>query len=743
MTDHVWSLIHKKPAEVLVEADHLVINHILQNHKKEICTALKSEVYKKTEHSANGQQKLVYFAFEKQTAESERIVIDFCKQFSIEKCPSKFGKDIKAEINSKNYDVAVEVDQSGQSVLVGKKEHVQNLIRFVEKMSNEVIETEHIIELPNQKIDVLMQHGFLQKLAETMMLKMKRRNNQIGVKGKEHMLMSFETKVAIKIGNINESFESVSSSIFKLLEDDKGHKSVVNLMKKCNIRVIFSPDTVKTGVRFYALETSDLKNGIEIFKQHVTDLPMDLKSTDVSLLKSKEGVDQLDMILSKHLVHIELREDKILFTGVDEICLKATNELKAFLTKHAYRKKTLPLTKGRARALFSIYEEERRRLETAFSGREVTISLSRDECCIVITGRGDSAIDVVRKLTDLSNELQQIEFIMQRPGLLKVIEAKTFKRALTSIENVDKVVIINADEDKAGSVQDEEIEKEYAVISSSLICQLKLVDGKALCVYEGDITDHECDAIVNPANERLCLGSGVAGAIRSQGGQTIQDECDKLVQEYGELDEGEVATTSAGRLKNTKNVIHAVGPRWPVSGRSVGEKELEHRKKACKEILFDTMKNVLEEADKQDCLSVAVPAISSGIYGFPKDLCAELLTKAASTMMINHHLKRLREVHFINNDAVTVTSFHKTFSTLFRSKPEFEDFGQPKVSLSHVRGNLNRKFVHESNFPGKSSSEGGKNILLNKDRKRALSGLRIEIEVGDLAKVKVSGVNNR
>ena len=129
-------------------------------------------------------------------------------------------------------------------------------------------------------------------------------------------------------------------------------------------------------------------------------------------------------------------------------------------------------------------------------------------------------------------------------------------------------------------------------------------------LVKGDITELEVDAIVNAANSRLKMGGGVAGAILRKGGWSIQEECDKI----GYCPVGGAVITGAGKLK-TKYVIHAVGPR-------MGEGD-EDRK------LRNATLNSLKLAEKHGIKSIAFPAISTGIFGFPKDRCAKIMLRTA------------------------------------------------------------------------------------------------------------------
>jgi len=127
-----------------------------------------------------------------------------------------------------------------------------------------------------------------------------------------------------------------------------------------------------------------------------------------------------------------------------------------------------------------------------------------------------------------------------------------------------------------------------------------------------DITRMSVDAIVNAANEALQLGSGVAGAIRLNGGPTIQEECDQI----GTCAVGQAVVTKAGKLP-AKWVIHAVGPVW--KGGSFGEEML----------LASAVLQALRRGEDIGATSVALPAISAGAFGFPIELAAGITIAAA------------------------------------------------------------------------------------------------------------------
>jgi O-acetyl-ADP-ribose deacetylase len=134
----------------------------------------------------------------------------------------------------------------------------------------------------------------------------------------------------------------------------------------------------------------------------------------------------------------------------------------------------------------------------------------------------------------------------------------------------------------------------------------------SLTFVVGDLTQQRVDAIVNAANEALAPGGGVCGAIHRAGGDEIFDEAARL----GGCATGDAKATGAGRLP-ARYVIHAVGPVW--GGGDAGEAEL----------LGSAYRRSLEVAEELGCRTIAFPALSTGIYGYPVDLAAPVAIEAA------------------------------------------------------------------------------------------------------------------
>jgi O-acetyl-ADP-ribose deacetylase (regulator of RNase III) len=158
------------------------------------------------------------------------------------------------------------------------------------------------------------------------------------------------------------------------------------------------------------------------------------------------------------------------------------------------------------------------------------------------------------------------------------------------------------------------------------------IQGKILELTVGDITQQQVDAIVNAANSSLAGGGGVDGAIHRRGGPKIM--FDTQLRYPAGCPTGSAVISVAGNLP-AKHVIHAVGPRWN-GGRS-GEADL----------LASAYRTAFDLASQHDCQSVALPAVSCGVYGYPVDLASRIaLTTAKSFLEKDSTIELARFVLF-------------------------------------------------------------------------------------------------
>lgn len=166
--------------------------------------------------------------------------------------------------------------------------------------------------------------------------------------------------------------------------------------------------------------------------------------------------------------------------------------------------------------------------------------------------------------------------------------------------------------------------------------------GRVFQLIQGDITTENVDAIVNAANAQLQHGGGVAWAISNKGGPEIQKESDAWIREHGPVPHAQPAWTSGGVLP-AKYVIHAVGPVW-------GDGDEDNK-------LGAAIAGILRVAEELGCSSVALPAISTGIYGFPKDRAAGIIYSSLESYFEENASAGVRTVRLVLFDQSSVDVF--------------------------------------------------------------------------------------
>jgi O-acetyl-ADP-ribose deacetylase len=184
-------------------------------------------------------------------------------------------------------------------------------------------------------------------------------------------------------------------------------------------------------------------------------------------------------------------------------------------------------------------------------------------------------------------------------------------------------------------------------MNSKIIDEFNLNEDTLLRLVEGDIAERKVDAVVNAVNSYLMHGDGVAGVIVKKGGKIIQDESKRI----GFVKVGSSVITSSGNLPS-KAVIHILGPQ---KGEGNEDKKLSNFIKSCLEL-------VTQKAFK----SISIPAISSGIFGFPKDRCARILVNETINFLTQKQdsPSNLEIIEFCLLDIAKINVFQKVIDSL-------------------------------------------------------------------------------
>ncbi|KAM9851032.1 protein mono-ADP-ribosyltransferase PARP9 isoform 1-T3 [Aulostomus maculatus] len=246
--------------------------------------------------------------------------------------------------------------------------------------------------------------------------------------------------------------------------------------------------------------------------------------------------------------------------------------------------------------------------------------------------------------------------------------------------------------------------------------------GVKVSVWKGDLTNFHGDAVVNAANTHLQHGGGLAYALCKAGGPQIKKESDDHIHRYGPLKTGEAIITGSGRL-GCKKIIHAVGPQLPQNAST-------HELRQAHELLQKAIFSILEKVKEQHLRSVAIPAVSSGIFNFPLPQCADVIVTSVKNYYERSGAGHLpKEVFLVNHDNPSVQEMARACrqiltppSTLVPTRsPVTSGIGAASVvEVGNVRLTLNRGKIENQQVDVIVSSLSPDKSMMNGQIGRAL-----------------------
>lgn len=352
------------------------------------------------------------------------------------------------------------------------------------------------------------------------------------------------------------------------------------------------------------------------------------------------------------------------------------------------------------------------------NGVELVGPDENDNKQVVLQLRGDTTFvtESCQNIHTIVKSVAMASVSISRPGTCKFFQSSEHAGILLAgIEQTERVCIEKGEIDD--SSHDDQIPDLDGTPGANFtkVCVARTREFKQIVIYVGDITEFDkADVIVNAANGDLNHIGGVAAAIAAKGGSIIQHESSQRVKKSGKLDDGDAwLTTKVGTLP-CKALIHAVGPKW--SGGHSKQKAL--LSKACT--------SSLQKAGKYR--SIAFPAISSGVFGFPLDQCAHTLVKAAIEFSEKNPVTELQDIYFVlfkQNDA-------QAFVKALEEQLPQENIAVDTMTSTH----------HPTQHPPSASASAtstGEETATRKKTKKKISALPdcIILKQGSLTDIKV------
>ncbi|NWI42242.1 PAR14 polymerase, partial [Picathartes gymnocephalus] len=409
---------------------------------------------------------------------------------------------------------------------------------------------------------------------------------------------------------------------------------------------------------------------------------------DESILQKEEWQMLAEENCSNGAVTVTRAESQIIIAGLSETVAKAFEELSTFIDENTQVQRVVG---ERPIALIKFFEKEKVNDWDALQKKGVKVDFSTQENSEVIslTGPKTKVLEGVRLVEEILSGLHFKRVAIVFPGAMAYVKEQIHLLAL-HIKQVFRCLALLQE-------QPEKQVKEQKEHSNKLHRQVT-VGETVVALYEADLCTHPVDVVVNASNEDLKHIGGLADALSRAAGPALQEECDELVRKLGSLQPGCAVITHAGKLP-CKSVIHAVGPRWS-----------KEKPEMCVNLLKKTVKNCLQLAETHNHRSIALPAISGGIFGFPLELCTYLIVSSIKeTLEESKGISSLKEVHLVGFAQGNIQAFSKAFREVFSdSSPSYR-------SLHHVstvpQPGQRKSSKHMKNFPFITTQEG-LNIVL-------------------------------
>lgn len=372
---------------------------------------------------------------------------------------------------------------------------------------------------------------------------------------------------------------------------------------------------------------------LEVKDQNVLNLPswMDLNR---QLLDTYNSSNNKTMII---WFHPESR-DKVTVAGFCNPVKEVSGTLKEFIQNYTQVREILRV-ESCAVAQFIMRRKQEIWTRIA-SDNKVNVLFDPERPKITIDGARLHAQKAKSNFQELASSLIADTLTVDKPGAKKYFQSQGSLFLSPIMAEFTCVVMLQPE------IQDDEEEEEEGNVegeSGLCYCKVKTGSGILVSVSRADICSFNVNAVVNAANEELQHIGGLALALLKAAGPKLQRISDEHVAKYGKLRPGEAIVTEACSLP-CKHIVHAVGPRYHDSDKKTAIFRLK-----------SAVKESLKQAEMVRCSSVAMPAISSGVFGFPVELCTETIAQAVREYCDNPiGPGSLTEIHLVDNNDATV-----------------------------------------------------------------------------------------
>ncbi|XP_059401193.1 protein mono-ADP-ribosyltransferase PARP14-like isoform X5 [Carassius carassius] len=363
-------------------------------------------------------------------------------------------------------------------------------------------------------------------------------------------------------------------------------------------------------------------------------------------------------------IDISKKRDKVIVTGFREPVMEVSQELGRFIEKNTRIEETVRV-KSHAAVEF-IKNRKSQDWQHFIKSDEVKVSFGPKRPWIQLSGKRTFVLPALTLFERLADALYTDTLIIKKAGVKKYFMEQG-KMMFSMLLKEKRFVVVLQEDDMLEEEKNEFTEVSFGDIDQ-VFCEVRIPGGVTVTVRKANICKFHVDAVVNAANEDLKHIGGLALALLQAAGPSLQQNCDLHTKANGPLMPGDAIITVAGRLP-CKYVVHAVGPRFSDSDRPTSVQRLRR-----------AVRESLNQASSRNCSSIAIPVISSGIFGCPLELCTGSIAKEVHEYIEDHKHRAsnctLTEIHLVDNNGNTVNAMTQAVSKEFAAY-------NPKITFTH------------------------------------------------------------
>ncbi|NWH55873.1 PAR14 polymerase, partial [Geococcyx californianus] len=405
---------------------------------------------------------------------------------------------------------------------------------------------------------------------------------------------------------------------------------------------------------------------------------------DESVLQKKEWKMLTKENCSNEAVTVTQAERQVIIAGCSQAVAKAYEELFNFIDENTQEQKIIG---GKPMAVIMFFEKEKAAVWGDLQNKGVKVDFRTQKNCRVISLSGPRR-EVLKGVTLVEQVISGLHYkrmVIRAPGARSCFKEREYFFAHIAKEEFKCLIRLEE--------PSEELEEQQEHSSTGKPYRQVTLGGTVIAVYKGNLCNYPVDVVVNASNEDLKHIGGLAATLLQAAGPELQWECDELVRKNGILQPGCAVITGAGKLP-CKNVIHAVGPRWR-------KEEAEN----CVTLLRKSVKTSLQLAETYNHRSIALPAVSGGIFGFPLDLCTySIVSSIKETLEESRGGSSLKEIHLVDITQENIQAFSKALSEVFPDcSPSRSSLQQTSVVHQPRKSGISQ---NSKNFPLVTTEEG-------------------------------------